>query len=152
MALRYKDTGNLHPDFHRLVNSTIKWVREHYGEQAVVEIFRRVAQDVYRSIHEDLKAGDPSQLIEHWRYYLDREGGEYTTEERHDGSFWMTVERCPAYWFLKEKGVEIDDDFRQQTILLNRFLGEGTPFEIVTEPLTPGSYRQGIVPRKEARP
>jgi len=141
--MRYKETGQVHMDFHRTTNATIRYLRENYGVEFLDEVFRRTAHDVYRSIHEDLKAGDPEQLIEHWSYYLDREGGEYSIERDGD-LITMTVTKCPAYAYLKEKGLEADEAFRRQTTVINAALAEDTPFEITTQDLGDGQYVQTI--------
>ena len=141
--MRYRETGQVHMDFHRTTNGTIRYLRENYGVAFLDEVLRRTAHDVYRSIHEDLKAGDPEQLVEHWSYFLDREGGEYSIERDGD-TITMTVTKCPAYAYLREKGLEIDPAFRRQTTVLNAALAEGAPFEIATEDLGDGKYVQTI--------
>ena len=70
--MRYKETGQVHRDFHRTLNSTITWLRQNYGREFLDDTFRRTARDVYRSIREGLLRGDPEQLIEHWSYFFDR--------------------------------------------------------------------------------
>ena len=59
--MRYKETGELHMDFHRTTNGTIAYLREQYGQDFLDEVFRRTAHDVYRAIHQDLRRGDPDQ-------------------------------------------------------------------------------------------
>ena len=141
--MRYRETGQVHMDFHRTTNGTIRYLRETYGVEFLDEVFRRTAHDVYRSIHEDLKAGDPEQLVEHWSYYLDREGGEYAVERDGD-TITMRVTKCPAYAYLTERGIEIDEAFRRQTTVLNAAFAEDTPFEITTKDLGGGQYIQTI--------
>lgn len=145
--MRYEDSGNVHMDFHRTTNGTIAYLRRNYGLEFLDEIFRRTARRVYRVIREDLIRGNPEHLVEHWEFYLDREGGEYTTE-RTDNEIRMTVHRCPAYHYLINRGIEPDPAFRRQTVVLNEALGEGTPFEIITEVLGADSYVQ-VIRRRE---
>lgn len=146
--MRYRDTGNVHLDFHRTMNGTITYLRERYGVEFVDEILRRTARDVYRAIREDLMAGNPEHLLEHWTYYLDREGGEYTVE-RDDDEIRVHVTRCPAAAYLKRRGIALDPAFRRQTTVLNEALGENTPFEVSTEVIDEDSYIQSIR-RREA--
>jgi hypothetical protein len=96
---------------------------------------------------ELLSSNPHEHLVEHWQHSLDREGGEYTTTRLED-EIRMTVHRCPAYHYLKDHGIELDPMFRRQTVVLNEALAEGTPFEISTEILGPGSYVQTIRRRK----
>ena len=145
--MRYEHTGNVHLDFHRTLNGTIAYLRERYGLEFLDAVFRRTARDVYRAIREDLMRGDPEHLVEHWEYYLEREGGEFTTE-RVEGQIRVTVTRCPAYDYLKQRGLPVDPAFRRQTTVLNDALAEGTPFEIVTEELGDGAYAQTIRRRR----
>jgi len=132
--MRYQETGEVHMDFHRSTNGTIAYLREHYGEDFLDDIFRRTAQQVYRAIHEDLKAGNPEHLVEHWKYFFDREKGEYEIE-REGGEIRMTVSRCPAVAYLQGRGIEIDPAFCRQTVAVNDALAEGSPFEVATEVL-----------------
>ena len=141
--MRYKETGQVHLDFHRTTNGTIAYLREHHGEEFLEEAFRRTARDVYRAIHDDLKRGDPEQLVEHWAYYFDREGGEYRIDRR-DNDIVMTVTRCPAIAYLERQGIEIDPVFCQQTVIVNNTLAEETPFEITTQVLGGGQCVQTI--------
>jgi len=141
--LRYKETGQVHKDFHRVTNGTIAYLRKKYGEEFLDETFRCMAHDVYRSIWEDLKRGDCSQLLDHWRYYFDREGGEYAIEH-HGEVIRMTVIRCPAIAHLEEQGIEIDPAFCRQTTAINAALAEDSPFQIETEVLGGGRCVQTI--------
>ena len=77
MSLRYRAVGEAHKDFHRLFCATLHYLADNYGETAAEEVMRKVAQDVYRTMHESLKAGDCSELCEYWKYYLEREGGVF---------------------------------------------------------------------------
>jgi hypothetical protein len=143
MIMRYKDTGEVHMDFHRTTNGTIAYLRKNYGREFLDDTFRRTARDVYRSIREDLLRGDPEQLVEHWSYYFDREGGDYTIE-RLEGEIRMTVRRCPAVAYLMKRGTPVDPDFCRQTVVINEALAEGSPFEVRTEVLGGGRCVQTI--------
>lgn len=129
--MRYREQGGIHLDFHRTTNGTIRYLRERYGREVLDETFRRTAREVYRSIREDLLRGDPEQLIEHWEYFFTREGGTFSIE-RHGDTVTLTVERCPAVAYLRERGIAVDPDFCRQTVVLNEALAEGSPFEITT--------------------
>ena len=141
--MRYTETGEVHMGFHRGLNGTIAYLRKKYGEKFLDETFRRMAHDVYRSIREDLQGGYVRQLVEHWRYFFEREGGDFTIEERPD-EVRFSVSRCPAISYLQSKGIEIDPAFCRQTIVINRALAEGSPFQIDTEVLGGGRCLQTV--------
>jgi len=145
--MRYRDTGNVHLDFHRTTNGTIAYLRERYGVEFLDEVLRRTAHGVYRAIREDLTAGNPEHLLQHWTYYLDREGGEYRVEREGD-DIRLHVTRCPAAAYLKDKGTPPDPAFRRQTTVLNAALAEGTPFEVTTEVIDDLSYVETIRRRR----
>jgi hypothetical protein len=147
--MRYRETGEVHIDFHRSTNGTIAYLRDKYGREFLDETFRRTAHDVYRAIHEDLAQGNPEHLVEHWTYYFDREGGQYTLE-RTDDEIRFTVHRCPAIAYLQSRGIAVDPDFCRQTVVINDTLAEGTPFEVKTEVLGGGRCVQTI--RRRAKP
>ena len=46
--VRYRETGEVHIDFHRSTNGTIAYLRTNYGRAFLDETFRRMAHDVYR--------------------------------------------------------------------------------------------------------
>ncbi|HUX20375.1 MAG TPA: hypothetical protein VMW69_03985 [Spirochaetia bacterium] len=141
--MRYRDGGNVHKDFHLATNTTIRYVFDHYGRDFLRELFRRTAQQVYRDIYESLKRGDAAPLREHWEYYYEREGGQYAITELQNG-FAFEVLDCPAVRHLKERGVEVTQDFYLQDILLNDAWSEGTPFWIDTKILGEGHYRMTV--------
>jgi len=130
--VRYRETGELHLDFHRSLNGTIAYLRKTYGRDLLDETFRRTGRDVYRAIREDLLRGDPESLVEHWTYYFDREGGKYRLEREGD-EIRFIVSQCPAIAYLQKRRIEVDPDFCRQTVVVNEALAEGTPFEVTTE-------------------
>lgn len=145
--MRYRETGNVHLDFHRTMNGTITYLRQRYGVELLDEILRRTAREVYRAIRADLLAGNPEHLLEHWTYFLTREGGEFTVE-RTATEIRVTVHRCPAAGYLQDRGIPPDPAFRRQTTVLNEALGEGTPFEVTTEVIDELRYIQTIRKRQ----
>lgn len=145
--MRYRETGQVHMDFHRTTNGTIAYLRRQYGTEMVDEVLRRTARDVYRAIREDLMAGNPEHLVEHWTYFLEREGGEFSVE-REGEAVRVIVHRCPAADYLKRNGIALDPDFRRQTTVLNEALCEGTPFEVLTEVIDDLRYTETVRPRK----
>jgi hypothetical protein len=137
------ETGKVHMEFHRGLNGTIAYLRKKYGDEFVDEIFRRMAHDVYRSIRQDLQGGDKKQLVKYWRYFFEREGGDFSIEESGD-EVRFSVSRCPAISYLQKKGIEIDPAFCRQTVVINSALAEGSPFEIDTEVFGGGRCLQTI--------
>ena len=147
--MRYQETGEVHIDFHRSTNGTIAFMRDNYGQEFLDETFRRMARDVYRAIHDDLKNNNPEHLVEHWTYFFDREGGSYSLE-RGDDEIRFIVHKCPAVAYLQSRGIPVDPDFCRQTVVVNETLAEGTPYEITTEVLGGGKCVQTIARRSES--
>ncbi len=147
-TMRYCSTGEVHLDFHGTTYVTIMYVLKNYGEAALEEIFRSTAHDVYRSIHTKLKAGDPSELLEFWRYYLKREEGDFAIAETPDGAV-LELKSCPAARHLPKLGLQYDPEFCRATDRLNRWLCDGSDYEIVTEKTGQCSCRQTLRRRKE---
>ena len=129
--MRYRDTGNVHKDFHLATHRTVNYVLSNYGMDFLRELFRRTAQDVYRSIWEDLKKGDIGQLVEHWEYYYGREKARFEFEELANTKIFHVLE-CPYLMHLKKHGVKIDSNAYLPTILINEFWSEQSPFTIET--------------------
>ena len=145
--LRYRETGELHKDFHGGMNLAVEYVGQRYGREGLRAVLRSTAQQVYRSIYEKLKAGDWSELLEHWQYFMEREGADYSLEVT-DEAVVMTVKTCPAVAHLHKLGLRPSKFFCEQTILLNEAWCEHTPFEAVTEITGDGSCVQMIRRRK----
>jgi hypothetical protein len=129
---RYADTGELHRDFHRATDASIRWALETCGRGFLEELFKRTAQDVYADIYRGLRAGDAAELIAHWTWFLEREGGRYSLSE-DDGVVRLHVRECPAARHLRETGRVVPASFHLQTILMNAAWSEGTPFDITTD-------------------
>jgi hypothetical protein len=142
--LRYRETGELHKDFHGSMNAAVEFVGGRYGREGLREIFRNTAQKVYRSIYEKLKAGDWSELLAHWRYFMEREGADFSITVTGTEAV-MTVRRCPAVAHLRKLGMTPSAYFCDQTVLLNEAWCEGTPFEAVTEITGEGCCVQRII-------
>ncbi|OQC19197.1 MAG: hypothetical protein BWX70_03341 [Verrucomicrobia bacterium ADurb.Bin070] len=110
----------------------MEYVGSRYGREGLREVFRNTAQKVYRSINEKLKAGDWSELLEHWNYFMAREGADFSIVVTETEAV-LTVRRCPAVAHLRDLGMAPSAFFCDQTVLLNEAWCEGTPFEAVTE-------------------
>ena len=146
-GLRYACKGELHKDFHASILDGVNYLIDNYGEDAAREVLTTTAHQVYRTMHEKLVRGDSSELIEWWRYYLDREQGDYRLDEKADGSAVLTVAGCPARAHLKKRGIEGGRHTCWATRVLNDALCQGSPFEILLEETGEGSCRQ-ILRRK----
>ena len=145
--MRYIDSGAVHLDFYRTLNATIEFISVKYGEEFLLETFRRTARDVYRSIRNGLMAGSSEELVRHWKYYMDREEGKYSIKECDDEII-MTVSTCPAVDYLKKEGIEVSPHFCRQTAEVNRALSDGTPFAIETDVTGPCSCVQSVKRRE----
>ena len=145
--MRYREEGQVHMDFHRTTNGTIAYLRNNYGQDFLDETFRATARDVYKSIREDLERGDASQLVEHWRYFFSREGGDYEISEECD-EIRLEVKRCPAVSYLQGKSIEVDPGFCRQTSVVNSTLVENSEFEIETQVLGNGRCVQTLRKRR----
>jgi hypothetical protein len=141
--MRYRETGEVHKDFHLGTSTTIAYVLDKYGEEFLAELFRRTAQRVYRDIHVRLKDGDAEALIEHWAYYYQREGGRYEVLRSRETIVFRVLE-CPAAAHVQARTGTVPDHFLLATILLNRAWSEDTPFTIDTERIGPGEYTMTI--------
>lgn len=149
--MRYRETGELHKDFHGALNTTVDYVVGKYGRDALREIFRRVGREVYRSIHAKLQAGDPSELVEHLRYFYAREQADFRLTVESDAIV-LEVFQCPAVEHLRRLGITPSPCFCDQTIEVNAGLCENTPWTTATEVLAPGRCRQCFTRQMDETP
>lgn len=144
--LYYRFGGNLHKDFHASILDGYNYVKDNYGMDAVREVVGNVARGVQRQMHEKLKEGDASELLEHWRYYMEREGGVgcfSLTETSDDGAI-FEVKACPARAHLAKRGIKGGKGLCELTGIFNEELTKGTPFAIDTVVTSDGSCRQHL--------
>lgn len=140
--LRYASKGELHKDFHASILDGINYMLDNYGEESIRRILFTTGTKVYRQMHEKLVAGDTSELIEWWRYYLDREGGKYGLEEHADGTAVLTVGDCPAQRHLERRKIAGGNRTCWATRILNDALCSDSPFEVVLDRTGGFSCRQ----------
>ena len=131
MSLRYKSEGEVHKDFHRLLCATLHYLEDRYGREGAEEVVARTAKDVFRSMHESLKAGDCLELCEYWKHYLAREGGDFSVEMLADGAR-LIVRDCPAQRRLVELGEPPDPVMCEATRVFNEALADGSAFKTST--------------------
>jgi hypothetical protein len=141
--LRYAEEGEVHLDFHGATNTTVDFIIGKFGLAAMDEIFRKVGKDVYRSIHEDLIAGDTRQLVAHWRHFFTHENCDYDVEVG-EAEIVLTVRRCTAWHHVAKLVGTPSDHFCDQTSRTNEAMAEGSPFAIDTTITGPGACRQVI--------
>lgn len=142
-ALRYASSGELHRDFHASILDGANYMRDNYGEEALREVVFETGTKVYKTLHEKLMAGDKSELLAWWRYYMDREGADYTLEETDDGAV-LTVKKCPALKHLENRNIPGGKGLCSLTRILNEAFTSGSPYEIVMEETGDGSCRQTL--------
>ena len=140
--LRYACKGELHKDFHASILDGITYMLDNYGEESIRRILFTTGTKVYRQMHEKLVAGDTSELIEWWRYYMDREGGTYDIEEHKDGTAVFTVKDCPAQRHLEKRKIAGGARTCWATRILNDAICSDSPYEIVTDRTGDFSCRQ----------
>ena len=144
--LYYRFGGNVHRDFHASILDGYNYIKDNYGMEAVREVLGNVARGVQRSMHEKLKRGDASELLEHWRYYMEREGGSecFTLAETEDGGAVFEVKACPARDYLVKRGVKGGEGLCELTRIFNEELVKDTSFTLETVLTAEGSCRQTL--------
>jgi len=144
--MRYRFGGNLHRDFHASILDGYNYLKDNFGMDAVREVLGDLARGVHRQMHEKLKSGDSSELVEHWRYYMEREGGSgcFSLSEAADGSVVFNVKSCPALAYLAKRGVSGGEGLCELTRIFNEELVKGTPFTLETVVASDGSCRQTL--------
>lgn len=142
--LRYRCKGEVHKDFHASTLDGINYLLDNYGEESIRRVLFNTGTKVYRQMHEKLVKGDSSELIEWWRYYMDREGGKYEIKENKDGTAVLTVSECPSLKHLKERKIPGGERTCWATNILNEAFCKDSPFEVVLERTGDCSCRQTL--------
>ena len=125
--LRYQENNELHLDFHGTTNTTLNYIADNYGVEALKGILRKTGREVYKSIHEKLLKGNASELLEHLNWFYFREKGKYqlTVEENR---IVLEVFECPAIRHLRKLGLEPSAHVCLQTSEVNAGMCEGSPW------------------------
>ena len=135
--LRYQDNNELHRDFHGTTNTTLNYIAEHFGVEALKGILRKTGHDVYKSIREKLERGDASELVEHLNWFFFREQGRYRLTVNGDEIIFEVLE-CPAIRHLHKLGETPSPNICLQTSEVNAGMCEGTQWESSLEVLGEG--------------
>ena len=135
--LRYQENNELHRDFHGTANTTLNYIAEHYGVEALKEILRKTGHDVYKSIREKLERDDTSELIEHLNWFFLREGAPYQLTVSENEIRFECFE-CPAQKHLKKLGLPVSPYSCLQTSEVNAGMCENTPWESSVDHIAPG--------------
>ena len=125
--LRYQEDNELHRDFHGTTNTTLTYIAEHYGVDALKMILRKTGRDVYKSIHDKLAQGNASELIEHLNWFFYREQGKYQLTVS-ENEIVLEVFECPAIRQLHKMGIEPSPYLCLQTSEVNAGMCEVTPW------------------------
>jgi predicted ArsR family transcriptional regulator len=145
--LRYRETGELHKDFHGSTSLALDFVADRYGEEGLTEILHGVGTRVYASIHQKLLKDDPSELIEHLAYFYNREEADFDLNVT-DREITLRVHQCPAIAHIRRLGLPLSKRFCRSTTGVNAALCEGTPWATETQILAEGQCVQRFY-RKE---
>ena len=124
---RYQETNELHLDFHGTTNTTLNYVAEKYGVEALKKILRKTGRDVYKSIHEKLLKGDASELLEHINWFYFREKSKYRLNVS-ENEIELEVFECPAIRHVRKLGLEPSEFACLQTSEVNAGMCEGSPW------------------------
>ena len=141
--LRYEEDGNVHMDFHGAVNTTIEFIVANYGLEALHQIFGKVGKDVYSDLRAHLMAGDANELARHWQHFFSREKADFDIAVG-ENEIVLTVRRCPAWHHVAKIAPSVSPFFCDQSVVTNRAMAEGTPFEIDTVVTGQGACTQVI--------
>ena len=146
--LRYQENNELHRDFHGTTNTTIDYIVENYGLDAMKSILQTTGKEVYKSIHDKLAKGDASELLEHLNWFYFREGAKYQLTVQPD-EIRLEVFDCPAIRHLKKLGLKISKHICLQTSEVNAGMCDGTQWETDTNVVEEGHCVQ-VFKRKGA--
>ena len=144
--LRYQENNELHRDFHGTTNTTLNYIADHYGVEALKKILRKTGHDVYKSIREKLEKGDASELIEHLNWFFYRERGKYQLTVSENEIVFEVFE-CPAIRHLRKLKLEPSPYVCLQTGEVNAGMCEGTSWHSEVKVLGEGHCVQTF--RKE---
>lgn len=110
--------ADVHKDFHGALSYGLSFLRRRHGEDGVRAFLAGLADTVYRSLVEELRARGLPALQEHWQRVFALEGGSAEMTLTADCLI-LRVHRCPAIAHMLERGYPIAEDFCEHTRIVN---------------------------------
>ena len=118
----------LHRDFHGALSVGIKYVHEHYGEDAVRAYLWQFARAFYAPLTDALRCRGLAALEEHYRRVYDLEGGDVRFD-RSDDRLRIEVPACPAVTHMRAQGYPVARLFRETIATVATAVCHGTDFD-----------------------
>jgi hypothetical protein len=111
---------SLHKDFHYTLSLIFDFLRENYGVDEMERIMKKVGSVIYAPLIKDMKENGLDAIEKHMKELMDLEDGIYESEKQGN-SITFRIKKCPAIDHMKNKDLNISDDFcRISTGLVSR--------------------------------
>lgn len=151
MERKASDNKYLHKDFHLHLNLGVEYLRQHYGDEAVLEYLREFAVAYYAPLKAELKEKGLNTVLEHNKKIYSAEevldDVEFTLSENE---LIIRVKKCPGATHIINSGTQLSPLYYELTKTVNAVLCEGTDyaFELLSYDNSTGAsvqrfYRRG---------
>ncbi|MCK5805434.1 MAG: hypothetical protein KAI66_21565, partial [Lentisphaeria bacterium] len=122
------DNEYLHKDFHGALNCGIRYLHEHFGEEAVRHYLRDFAREYYAPLRERLKTDGLSALRQHFESIYRAENASFSFAQSAE-ELTLTIDACPAVTHIRSLGDTPCELFVETTRTVNQTICEDTPYE-----------------------
>ena len=124
----YLKKQSLHKDFHYTLSLIFDFLKDNYGKDEMDRIMKKVGRIIYAPLIEEMKEKGLPSIEKHIKELMDLEEGKFEVDK--DGrSVTFRVLRCPAIKHMKDKGLDISDDFcRISTGLVSKEIAENAGY------------------------
>jgi hypothetical protein len=95
------------PDFYFAVNAMFRHLHERYGKNALIDYWRALGREYYRSRVENWRAGGAPAIAEDWTKYFALEPGAQVDVSQDADGVVLDVHVCPAIKHLRDNGRDI---------------------------------------------
>lgn len=95
------------PDFFFAVNAIFRHLHDRYGKVALIEYWRRLGREYYRSRWESWCRGGVDAIATDWRDYFAQEPGADVEVTSSADTVELNVRVCPAIKHLRDNDREI---------------------------------------------
>ena len=128
MTRKASDNKYLHRDFHITLNILLEYIDKQFGKEAVVQYLSQYARAYHQPLHEQLKAGNMTALLDYLTQIYQKE--EWHVQIRFGDSFIeLQQDACPGISHIKASGNQPYPYYVETYRTVYETLCEGTPFQ-----------------------
>ena len=124
--------AKIHKDFHGALSCGFAFVAERFGKDELERYLRRVGENMFGRLIDEIKGKGLAALEEHWNEVFSLEEGDFSVSRDDDREIILRVNRCPALEHMRKTGYPVYEGFCEQCRVINLAIAEKTGLKAET--------------------